>query len=228
MQYSPARELRERLYRAYNIRASEFGPPKRDNTPLLEEILTIRQEQAQLIGYADYAQMALGRRMADSPEAALDFLRDLATKARSHAEEEMAELRAFAADKLAIKNLQAWDVSFASEHLRRSKYNFSDAELRPYLNENRVLAGVFDCARRLFGIHAEEAEASLWDKDARFVHIKNADGKTIGACIWICMPARPNAAARGWAKHSVVLGHAIFGDYRWRTLFATSPNRRRA
>ena len=113
----------------------------------MEEILTIRQEQAQLIGYADYAQMALGRRMADSPEAALDFLRDLATKARSHAEEEMAELRAFAADKLAIKNLQAWDVSFASEHLRRSKYNFSDAELRPYLNENRVLAGVFDCAR---------------------------------------------------------------------------------
>ena len=197
MQYSPARELRERLYRAYNIRASEFGPPKRDNTPLLEEILTIRQEQAQLIGYADYAQMALGRRMADSPEAALDFLRDLATKARSHAEEEMAELRAFAADKLAIKNLQAWDVSFASEHLRRSKYNFSDAELRPYLNENRVLAGVFDCARRLFGIHAEEAEASLWDKDARFVHIKNADGKTIGG-LYLDMYARKTKRGGAW------------------------------
>ena len=93
--------------------------------------MTIRQEQAQLIGYADYAQMALGRRMADSPEAALDFLRDLATKARSHAEEEMAELRAFAADKLAIKNLQAWDVSFASEHLRRSKYNFQTPNCVP-------------------------------------------------------------------------------------------------
>ena len=195
MRYSPARDLREQLYRAYNTRASEFG--KHDNTPILKEILKLRQEQAQLLGYNHYAEVALSRKMASSPAAALDFLSDLALKARPHAEKEISKLRSFAAAEFNIKDLQAWDVPFVSEHLRRNLYDFSEVELRPYLNENRVLAGVFDCAKQLFGISIEEDQAPLWDDHARFVRVKNADGKIIGG-LYLDMYARQTKRGGAW------------------------------
>ena len=125
MQHAEDRPLRERLYRAYVTRASEFGPVELDNTDLMRELLELRLEEARLLGYANFAQLSLVPKMADSPQQVLDFLYDLARRARQGAEHDMAELREFARTELALAELEPWDMSFVSERLKEQRYSFS-------------------------------------------------------------------------------------------------------
>ena len=179
MQYAKSRALREALYRAYATRASELGPAERDNTSLMADILALRQEEAQLLGYANFAEVSLVPKMADNPAQVLHFLRDLAQRARPFAEKDMAELRAFAQDECGLSDLQAWDVAFVSEKLKEARYAFSDQEVKQYFTEPTVLKGLFGLIEKLFDVNIQPDKAPVWHESVRFFRIERA-GQLVG------------------------------------------------
>ncbi|MDR2625101.1 MAG: M3 family metallopeptidase, partial [Zoogloeaceae bacterium] len=136
MQYADNRDLRHRLYRAHATRAAEFfdagGKPEWDNAPLMTRMLELRAEEAALLGYRNFAEVSLAPKMADSPAEVLTFLRDMASRAKPFAERDMQELQAFAAERLGLERLEAWDLAYASEKLLQARYAFSEQEVRPY------------------------------------------------------------------------------------------------
>ena len=172
MQYGRNRALREKLYTAYVTRASEFGPSERDNGPLMRELLALRQEEARLLGKSSYAEVSLVPKMAQSPQQVIDFLRDLARRARPGAERDLAELRAFARDELGLPDLQAWDMPFASERLKEKRYAFSDQEVKPYFVQERVLDGLFRIIETLFEVRIRPDAAPVWHPSVRFYRIE--------------------------------------------------------
>ena len=152
MRYSPARELREEFYRRYNVRASAFTP-KTDNTPIIEELLTLRTEQARLLGFSNFAELELRGKMAKQPATVEKFLRELLDKAYPKAQEEMRALQTFAAHELNISNLQPWDLSYVADHYCQRLYNFNSADMRPYLVAENIITGMLSCAEKLFWHH---------------------------------------------------------------------------
>jgi len=180
MQYADNRDLRERLYHAYATRAAEFGNPAWDNTALISEILKLRREQAQLLGFKTFAELSLQPKMADSPAQVLRFLDELATRAKPYAGRDLAELKEFAAKQLGLAELQPWDVAYASEKLRVARYAFSDQEVKQYFPEQQVLAGMFRVVEMLYGLSIAADEAPRWHEDVRFFSIRNADGALVG------------------------------------------------
>jgi len=172
--YADSRELREEVYTAFVTRASDQGPNagKFDNAPILEEILALRQELARLLGFDTYADYSLTTKMADSPAQVLDFLEDLARRAKPQAQEEFAELSAYARDELGIETLKPWDVAYASEKLREARYAISQEQLRPYFPAPRVVDGLFQVVERLYGVQVtEDSSAPSYHDDVRFFRI---------------------------------------------------------
>ena len=161
MQYADNRALRERMYRAYVTRASESGKPEFDNTPLMTQILKLRAEEAQMLGFANYAELSLATKMATTPQQVMDFLRELAQRARPFAERDLAELREFAQSQLGLAELQAWDVGYASEHLRQQRYAFSEQEVKQYFPEDKVLPGMFRLVETLYGSECPSVASAL-------------------------------------------------------------------
>ena len=176
MQHAHCRPLRERLYRAYVTRASEFGPAELDNTPLIARELKLRREAARLLGYANYAEVSLVPKMAQSPNEVLAFLDDLAQKAKDFARRDWAELNGFAKQELGLDDLQAFDVAFASEKLRQKRYAFSDQDVKQYFPEHKVLQGMFLVVETIYGIRIEPDSAETWHPDVRFFRIVAATG----------------------------------------------------
>ena len=174
MQYATDRTLREQLYRAYVTRASELGAPERDNSALMAELLRLRTEEAALLGYPSYSDLSLVPKMAESPAQVEAFLRDLAQRARPFAERDLAELRAFAAEHLALPDLQAWDLAFASEKLKEARYAFSEQEVKSYFTEPRVLEGLFHIVETLFEVQIRPDQAEVWHDSVRFYRIERA------------------------------------------------------
>ena len=172
MQYAQDRALREQLYTAYVTRASEAGPAERDNTALMAELLTLRAEEAALLGQPSYAALSLVAKMADSPDQVTSFLRDLAQRARPHAERDLAELKAFAASQLDLADLQAWDMAYASEKLKEARYAFSEQEVKQYFTEPRVLQGLFHIIETLFEVRIRPDSAPVWHDSVRFFRIE--------------------------------------------------------
>ena len=171
MSHAEDRNLRETLYRAYNTRASEYGPPELDNGPLVKELLQLRQEEAGLLGYATYADLSLVAKMAAEPARVLGFVRDLARRARPHAERELAELRSFAAEQLRLPELQAWDRNFVAERLKQSRYAFSSEDVKQYFTLPRVLQGLFSLVETLFEVAIREEAAPVWHDSVRFFRL---------------------------------------------------------
>ena len=176
MQYAEDRVLREDLYRASATRAAEFGKPELDNTPLIARILPLRAETASLLGYPSYADVSLVPKMADSPAQVLGFLDDLARRARPHAERDLAELRAFAHSELGLGQLEAWDLTYASEKMRQRRYDFSDQEVKQYFPEHAVLGGMFRLVETLYGVRISPGTAPVWHEDVRFFDLHDAGG----------------------------------------------------
>ena len=176
MQYADDRALRELMYRAYSTRAAEFGNRQWDNTALINEIVALRRELAQLLGFANFAGYSLAPKMAESPQQVLQFLHDLAAKARPYAERDLAELRQFARAELALHELAAWDIAYASEKLRIARYAFSDQEVKQYFPETRVLPGMFRLIETLYGLTIEPDVAPGWHPDVRFFSIRERKG----------------------------------------------------
>ena len=150
-QYAENRALRERMYRAYATRASELGKADWDNGPLMTEILKLRAEEARMLGYHNFAEVSLVPKMADSPQQVLEFLVDLAARAKPFAERDLAELKAFAVGELGLDDMQPWDLAWASEKLKHARYSFSDEEVRQYFPEPKVLSGLFKVIENLYG-----------------------------------------------------------------------------
>ncbi len=202
MQYADNRALRERMYRAYVTRASESGAPELDNTPLMAQILKLRAEEAQMLGFANYAELSLATKMATTPQQVIDFLRELAQRARPFAERDLAELREFAQSQLGLVDLQAWDVGYASEHLRQQRYAFSEQEVKQYFPEDKVLPGMFKVVETLYGLSVRPSQAPLWDDAARFFDIVDADGKLVGQ-FYLDLYARNSKRGGAWMDDAI-------------------------
>ncbi len=175
MQYGASRSLREQLYKAYVTRASEFGVNEQDNSAVMRELLALRQEEARLLGYDNYAEVSLVPKMADSPKQVIEFLRDLASRAKPYAQRDLEELREFARTEMNLPDLQAWDVAFASEKLKERRYAFSEQEVKPYFTETTVLNGLFRIIETLFEVSIRPDEAPVWHPSVRFFRIERAD-----------------------------------------------------
>ncbi|HZA95973.1 MAG TPA: M3 family metallopeptidase [Burkholderiaceae bacterium] len=195
--YAHDRALRQQMYRAYSTKASEFGNPEWNNGPLMVELLKLRREHAQLLGYKSFAEVSLVAKMAESPADVLDFLRDLARRAKPYAERDIAELRDFAAKHLGIADLQPWDVSYASEKLREQRYSYSEQELKQYFSEPRVLAGLFKVIETLFAVAIREETAPVWHPDVRFFRIENLRGQLVGE-FYLDIYARDHKQGGAW------------------------------
>jgi oligopeptidase A len=207
LQYAENRALRETLYRAYATRASEFskadenGNIKWDNTKLISDILKLKKEEAQTLGFNNYAELSLATKMADSPKQVTEFLDTLAKRANPYAERDMQELTAYA-KKLGINDMQAWDVGYVSEKLREDKYAFSDQEVKQYFPESKVLAGLFKVTETIFGVQVQKAEAPLWHEDAAFYQINDAIGKPV-AYFYLDLYARNNKRGGAWMDEAI-------------------------
>ncbi|WP_028605223.1 M3 family metallopeptidase [Ottowia thiooxydans] len=182
MQFANNRALRERLYRAYATRASdqaEGDSIKFDNAPLIREILALRREEAQLLGYANFGEVSVAAKMADSPKQVVDFLRELAAKAKPYAERDVADLRAFAKDNLQLTDPQSWDWPYIGEKLKEARYAFSEQEVKQYFQAPKVLQGLFKIVETLFEVAIRRDSAPVWHPTVEFYRIER-DGKLLG------------------------------------------------
>lgn len=203
LQYADNRALRETLYRAYATRASELGPQygggnaEWDNTAIVADELKLRREEAQMLGYRNFAEVSLAPKMAESPQQVIAFLEDLATRARPHADQDWDELRAFAAKELGLAELAPWDVAYAAEKLRQQRYAFSENEVKQYFPEPAVLKGLFTVTETLFGVRIKADDAPVWHKDVRFFRVENRDGSLV-AQFYLDLYAREGKRGGAW------------------------------
>ncbi|WP_051583620.1 M3 family metallopeptidase [Sphingomonas sp. RIT328] len=198
--FAEDRRLRARVYEAFGTRASDQGPTagRFDNSSRIARILELRHQAARLLGFDDPVGLSLATKMADDAGQILAFLRDLASRARPAAEREMDELCGFAARELGIRDLQPWDVGFASERLRRSRYAVDEQAIRAFFPLERVLDGWQTLLRRLFGIRlAERRDVSLWHEDARYFDVADEDG-TVVAGLYLDLHARAGKRGGAW------------------------------
>ena len=196
MTYAENRELRETLYRAYTTRASDQSDtPEFDNTAIMEEILALRHEMAQLLGFNNYAELSLASKMAPNVEAVDEFLRDLAQHAQTPAENEVAALKAKAAED-GIQDLQPWDSTYYSEKLKVEQFNLSQEALKPYFPTPKVVQGLFSIVNRLYGIQVIEREAPVWHPDARYYELED-QGQVIGG-FYFDLYARQGKRGGAW------------------------------
>jgi len=198
LQYAESAALRAQLYRAHATRASDEGNSQFDNGGNIAQIMALRAEEAKLLGFANFAELSLVPKMANSPAQVLDFIRDIARRARPFAEQDLAELRAFAAAELGISDLQSPDVMYASEKLRQKRYAFSDEELRQYFPEDRVIAGLFRVVESIYSVRIVEGKASAWHKDVRFFEVLDKQGARIGE-FYFDLYARDKKRGGAWA-----------------------------
>lgn len=197
IQYADNRELREQIYRAYVTRASELSDDgKFDNTANVDRTLENALKTAKLLGFKNYAELSLATKMADTPEQVLNFLHDLARRAKPFAEKDFAEIKAFARENLNIEDPQSWDLSYAAEKLRQAKYAFSEAEVKKYFPISKVLAGLFAQIKKLYGIELAEKTVPVWHKDVRYFELKQ-DGQTIGG-VYMDLYAREGKRGGAW------------------------------
>jgi len=198
--YADDRALRERVYTAYQTRASEQGPNagQFDNGERIEKILALRHEAARLLGFRDAAEESLATKMAPSPDAVFAFLHDLAARAKPIAERELAELRTFARDELGIAELAAWDINYAAEKLRERRYALNEEELKPYFAADAVIEGLFAITQRLFGISLRRRDdVDVWHRDVRYYDLVDADGRVFAGA-YFDLYARSGKRGGAW------------------------------
>ena len=202
MQYADHHGVRERMYRAYTTRASEFGQAEWDNTRNIERILELRREAAKLLGYESYADVSLATKMAASPREVLDFLEDLARRAKPFAERDMQELREFAREELNLAGVRAADVPYVSEKLREKRYSFSDQEVKQYFPEEEVIAGMFRVVETIYGVRIRAAQAETYHPSVRFFEITDAQGARIGQ-FYLDLYAREAKRGGAWMDDAI-------------------------
>ncbi len=206
MQYADFRPLREQMYRAYVTRASALSLADKaadwDNSNVMLRILALRAEAAQLLGYNNFAELSLATKMAQSPAQVIEFIRNLAARAKPFAENDMAELTLFARQTLNMADVEAWDVPYLSERLRAARYAFSDIEVKQYFPEHIVLAGMFRVVETLYGVTIRETQAEAWHPAVRFFEIISKDGALIGQ-FYLDLYARQGKRGGAWMDDAI-------------------------
>jgi oligopeptidase A len=198
--YADNRGLRERVYWAYQTRASDQGPNagKFDNSERIEKIMALRHEAAQLLGFANAAEESLATKMAGSPAEVLEFLRDLAARAKPVAQRELATLREYASAELKLDNLESWDVGYASERLRQQQYALDEEQLKPYFPLPAVIDGLFGLTHKLYGITlAPRDDVDVWHPDVRYYDVRDADGRVFAGA-YVDLYARNGKRGGAW------------------------------
>ncbi|NIF82070.1 M3 family metallopeptidase [Comamonas sp. Tr-654] len=203
MQFAKSSALREKIYQAYVTRASDQaeGDGKRfDNTAVMKEILALRLEESQLLGYKNFGEVSVVPKMADSPQQVIDFLRDLAQRARPYAEKDVADLRAFARTDLGIADPKPWDWAFIGEKLKEARYSFSEQELKQYFPAPKVLAGLFKIVETLFEVSIRRDEAPVWNPCVEFYRIERstAQGPQLVGQFYLDPQARKGKRGGAW------------------------------
>ena len=199
MQFAHSSALREKLYRAYTTRASdqaEGDASRFDNSAIMAEILALRQEESQLLGYRNFAEVSLVPKMADTPEQVIAFLRDLAAKARPHAERDVADLRQFSREQLGLADPQPWDWTYVSEKLKEARYAFSEQDVKPYFTAPKVMAGLFRIVENLFDLRITRDQAPVWHDSVEFYRLER-DGQLVGQ-FYLDPPARNGKRGGAW------------------------------
>jgi oligopeptidase A len=199
MQFARSSALREKLYRAYATRASDQSPEefrKFDNSALIREILALRREEAQLLGYRNFGEVSLVPKMAESPQQVIGFLRDLARRARPYGEKDVADMREFAAQELGLADPQPWDWPYIGEKLKEARYAFSEQEVKPYFTAPKVLAGLFKIVETLFEVSIRKDQAPVWNPAVEFYRIERG-GQLVGQ-FYLDQPARAGKRGGAW------------------------------
>ncbi|MCV3278520.1 oligopeptidase A [Aeromonas oralensis] len=200
MMYADSRALRAELYEAFTTRASDQGPyaGKWDNSAIMTELLALRRELAQLLGFANYAELSLATKMADKPEQVVNFLTDLAAKSLPQGKAELEEIRAFAAEQHGQSELAAWDLAYYAEKLKQHKFSISDEQLRPYFPASKVVKGLFEVVKRVFGMKVRERLGiDTWHPDVRFYDIFDAEDELRGS-FYLDLYAREHKQGGAW------------------------------
>ncbi len=199
MQFADSSALRETLYRAYSTRASDQAPAefsRFDNSAVMQEILALRLEEAQLLGYRNFGEVSVVAKMADSPDQVISFLRDLGQRARPYGLKDVADLRNFAAEKLGLKDPQPWDYAYIGEKLKEARYAFSEQEVKQYFTAPKVLAGLFKIVETLFEVAIRPDSAPVWNAGVEFYRIER-DGQLVGQ-FYLDRPARTGKRGGAW------------------------------
>lgn len=200
MMYADNRELRAELYEAFTTRASDQGPNagKWDNSAIMTELLSLRRELAQLLGFGNYAELSLATKMAEKTEQVVGFLTDLAAKSLPQGKAELEEIRTFAAEHHGQRELAAWDLPYYAEKLKQHKFSISDEQLRPYFPANKVVKGLFEVVKRVFGIKVRERLGiDTWHPDVRFYDIFDAEDELRGS-FYLDLYAREHKQGGAW------------------------------
>ncbi len=218
MKYADDRALRETVYHAFATRASEFGPAEKDNTPVIRELLALRQREAELLGFKNFAEVSLATKMAETPAEVIAFLRDLAQKSKPWAEKDERELEAFAKAELGIEKFEPWDSAYASEKLREAHYSYSDQEVKQYFTLPQVFSGLFGLVEKLFDIRITEDQAPVWHKDVKFWRISDAAGNLV-AQFYTDLYARATKRGGAWMDNDLTACDLPDGTHRTPTAY---------
>ncbi len=200
MTYAEDRALREEMYQAYITRASDQGPNAGayDNTPLMQEILALRHEKAKLLGFNNYAELSLATKMAESTNHVRDFMDDLVKRIHNQATTEFKQLEQFAAEKFQLKPAQPWDIGYLSEKRRQALFTLSQEDLRPYFPQPKVMRGLFDLVKKLYGMSIEEVKGvDIWHKDVQCYCVVDEHNNVRGY-VFTDLFARPNKHSGAW------------------------------
>jgi oligopeptidase A len=213
--YADNRELRREMYEAYSTRASDQGPNagEFDNTRIMNQILALRHEQVLLLGFNNYAERSLAKKMARTTDEVMNFLLDLAKRTKPQAERELAELETFAREEYGMDKLQSWDMSYYSEKLRQHRYDISQEDLRPYFPDSKVISGMFEVIGRLFDVHIAQVTrpVDVWHPDVRFYEIRDAKGEIRGQ-FYFDLYARPHKRGGAWMAECISRLKNSLGD----------------
>ena len=200
MSYAQDRTLREEMYQAYMTRASELGPDAGafDNTKIINELLALRHEKAQLLGYGNYAELSLATKMADSTSQVMGFMNDLVDRARRQAQNEFIQLQHFALEQFHLDPVKPWDVAYLTEKRRQNLFSLSQEDLRPYFPQPKVMQGLFAIVKKLYGMSIEEIQGvDVWHKDVKCYGVIDGHNQVRGY-VYTDLFARSNKRSGAW------------------------------
>lgn len=223
MMYCDNRDLREKLYCGFVTRASDQGPNagEYDNSDIMNEILALRHELAQLLGFDNFAEKSLATKMANSTSEVLGFLEDLAKKSKVQGKEDLEQVKEFAKKTYDVSDLAPWDLPYYSEKLKQSRFSISDEELRPYFPEDKVVSGLFEVVDRLFGIKITEKEdIDTWHSDVKFYDIYDANQHYRGS-FYLDLYARAKKRGGAWMDDCVGRRKLTSGEVQYPVAYLT-------
>ena len=222
MSHCENRALRREIYEAFVTRASDQGPfaGQWDNTPVMREILSLREEQSRLLGFRNYAEQSLATKMARSTDQVMTFLEDLAARARPAARQEFEDVRKFASDEFGVESLEPWDINFYGEKLKQHQFAISEEHLRPWFPAPKVINGMFEVVHRLYDLEITSADdMETWHEDVSTYNIYK--GGELVARFYLDLYARPNKQGGAWMDDCRVRRRKLSGELQLPVAFLT-------